>query len=288
MAALVPLVALCKRGARRGALPGRAPACSSLAECGKARQVVNFDVRHERVCPGDGRACNFEACWRGPCTDPAAIAPAKPYERTDLHSPDARIPMWLEAIITQEDLVQVLGEFLPVKIYLNQDDDEKGERKKDEPDRSLKLGKATSVKLVPEIGVLVTCPAELTWQIVGVSPTVQIDELKVLIRPEVVEKNKGEVLEFGLQVKEADFSLSPGVHRRDHRQGRQRCSRHQEACLELHRDADADSRPRYAVQKRSRRSRSRSTGERPRLAPTCSASCSRSSSASSARTEHLT
>lgn len=118
--------------------------------------------------------------------------------------------MWLEAIITQEDLVQVLGEFLPVKIYLNQDDDEKGERKKDEPDRSLKLGRATTVKLVPETGILITCSAELTWSIVGMSPTVQIDELSVLLKPEVVEKNKGEVLEFGIQVEEADFHSLPG------------------------------------------------------------------------------
>lgn len=118
--------------------------------------------------------------------------------------------MWLEAIISHADLVEVLGEFLPVKIYLNQDDDENGERKKDEPDRSLLLKRATDVRLVPDEGILVTCPAELTWSIVGMSPTVQIDELTVLIRPEVVEKNKGNVLEFGLEVKEADFHSLPG------------------------------------------------------------------------------
>ena len=118
--------------------------------------------------------------------------------------------MWLEAIISHADLVEVLGEFLPVKIYLNQDDDENGERKKDEPDRSLLLHRATDVRLVPDEGIRVTCPAELTWSIVGMSPTVQIDELSVLIRPEVVEKNKGNVLEFGLQVKEADFHSLPG------------------------------------------------------------------------------
>ncbi len=118
--------------------------------------------------------------------------------------------MWLEAIISHADLVEVLGQFLPVKIYLNQDNDENGERKKDEPDRSLLLERATDVRLVPDEGIRVTCPAELTWSIVGMSPTVQIDELSVLIRPEVVEKNKGNVLEFGLEVKEADFHSLPG------------------------------------------------------------------------------
>lgn len=118
--------------------------------------------------------------------------------------------MWLEAIISHADLVEVLEQFLPVKIYLNQDNDENGERKKDEPDRSLLLERATDVRLVPDEGIRVTCPAELTWSIVGMSPTVQIDELSVLIRPEVVEKHKGNVLEFGLEVKEADFHSLPG------------------------------------------------------------------------------
>ena len=32
--------------------------------------------------------------------------------------------MWLEAIITQEDLIEVTKEFLPVKIYLHHEGDE--------------------------------------------------------------------------------------------------------------------------------------------------------------------
>ncbi len=117
--------------------------------------------------------------------------------------------MWLEAIITQEDLVQVLGEFLPVKILLDQDREEGKDEKKDEPERSLLLHPATEVTLVPEEGIRVICPAEITWSIAGMSPTMKLDELSVLIRPRVVEKNKGNVLEFGLEVEEADFHSLP-------------------------------------------------------------------------------
>ena len=117
--------------------------------------------------------------------------------------------MWLEAIITQEDLVQVLGEFLPVKINLDQEKDADGTPKKDSPERSLFLGAPTEVILVPEQGVRVTCPAELTWSIAGMSPSMKIDSLQVLIRPEVVEKNKGSVLEFGMEVEIADFHSLP-------------------------------------------------------------------------------
>ncbi len=117
--------------------------------------------------------------------------------------------MWLEAIISQEDLVQVLGEFLPVKIHLDREKDEKDEPKKDQPERSLFLLAPTEVALVPEQGVRVTCPAELTWSIAGVSPSMKIDSLQVMIRPEVVEKNKGHVLEFGMEVEVADFHALP-------------------------------------------------------------------------------
>jgi hypothetical protein len=117
--------------------------------------------------------------------------------------------MWLEAIISHEDLVQVMGEFLPVKIFLDQEDVGTGEKKKDQPERSLLLRPATRVELVPEDGARVTCPAEVTWSIAGVSPTMKLDELRVMIRPRVVEKNKGYVLEFGLEVEEADFHALP-------------------------------------------------------------------------------
>lgn len=118
--------------------------------------------------------------------------------------------MWLEAIISQEDLVQVMGEFLPVKIFLDQSEVGEGEKKKDEPERSLLLHTASQVTLVPDEGVRVTCPAELTWSIAGMSPTMKIDALQVMIRPRVVEKNKGHVLEFGMEVEEADFHVLPG------------------------------------------------------------------------------
>jgi hypothetical protein len=113
--------------------------------------------------------------------------------------------MWLEAIITQEDLVQVLGELLPVKIHLN----EAEENAPKPPERWLRLGAATAVALVPDQGLRVTCAAELCWSIAGLSPTVELDELRVLLRPQVVEKNAGNVLEFQLEIEEADFHILP-------------------------------------------------------------------------------
>ncbi len=98
---------------------------------------------------------------------------------------------------------------MPTKILLDQDREDEKDEKKNEPERSLLLHPATEVILVPEEGVRMTCPVELTWPIAGMSPTRKLDELSVMIRPRVVEKNKGSVLEFGLEVEEADFHSLP-------------------------------------------------------------------------------
>lgn len=110
--------------------------------------------------------------------------------------------MWLEAIITREDLVQILGEFLPVKIHLDDDD---------KTDRWLYLGKPTEITLVEDMGLRVNCPAELKWSLPVVSPTVKLDELKVLISPEIIEKNKGSVLAFNIELEEADIRGIPSI-----------------------------------------------------------------------------
>jgi hypothetical protein len=112
--------------------------------------------------------------------------------------------MWLEAIITREDLAAVLKQFFPVKIYLHEEGKEVNEK------RWLRLGQATQVALVAEEGLRVTCPAELSWSIAGVGTTMKVDELRVLLAPQIVKMNKGEVLEFQIQVEEADFHSLPG------------------------------------------------------------------------------
>lgn len=110
--------------------------------------------------------------------------------------------MWLEAIVTKEDLTQVLAEFLPVKIHLDNDD---------ETERWLWLGKATEVFFLPEEGLRVTCAAELCWSIAGMNPIVKFDTLGILLHPEIVEKHKGHALEFRMALEEADIRGLPAL-----------------------------------------------------------------------------
>jgi hypothetical protein len=111
--------------------------------------------------------------------------------------------MRLEATITQQDLTRMMAEVLPVKIHLHHE----GEEPK--TDRWLFLHPATQLTLVPEEGLRVTCSAELSWTLAGVGGSVKIDELRVLVRPQVVERHKGDVLEFQLEVEEANFRMLP-------------------------------------------------------------------------------
>lgn len=109
--------------------------------------------------------------------------------------------MWLEAVLSQDDFVRVLGEFLPVSLPL--DDDDKV--------RSLWLGPATSVDIVEGVGVRVACPAKLSWTLAGVATHISLATLQVMVRPEIRERKNGQALAFVLELEEADIEGIPAL-----------------------------------------------------------------------------
>jgi hypothetical protein len=107
--------------------------------------------------------------------------------------------MWIEAIISTEDLRRTLSELAPLKIRLG---DDGGEFALDEP---------TEVTLVAEQGVRVVCSARLHWPVLGVSVPVTMKSLIVLLRP-VIERHDGvDALVFKLEIEHADFSMVPDL-----------------------------------------------------------------------------
>jgi len=110
--------------------------------------------------------------------------------------------MWIEAIITKEDLVEALRQLLPVKIHF--DDDPK-------TDRWLYLDRPTDIELVPEQGVRVACPAEIMWSVSVVDIPIKLHTLQVLLRPEIITKQRGDILNFNLHLEEADIKGLPSV-----------------------------------------------------------------------------
>ncbi len=110
--------------------------------------------------------------------------------------------MWIEAIVTKEDFVEVLKQILPVKIHFDDDD---------KTDRWLHLDCPTDVELVPEKGLRIACPAEIMWSISVVEIPIKLHTLQVLLRPEIVKKQRGDVLVFNLELEEADVAGLPSM-----------------------------------------------------------------------------
>jgi hypothetical protein len=110
--------------------------------------------------------------------------------------------MWIEAIISKEDLVTVLNQLLPVKIHLDDND---------KTNRWLYLDRATEIELVAEKGLRVACPAEIKWSIMGVDVPIRLHTMKVMLRPEIVKKSRGDILVFNIELEEADIKGIPAL-----------------------------------------------------------------------------
>lgn len=109
--------------------------------------------------------------------------------------------MWLEAIVTHEDLQHVLREFLPVTIALDPED----------ASRTLWLGEAREVSLTEGEGVRVSAPATLTWTVAGIATRISLASLTVRLRPRFRDKLHGQSLAFELALEEADIVGLPAL-----------------------------------------------------------------------------
>jgi hypothetical protein len=106
--------------------------------------------------------------------------------------------MWLEAILTREDLRHVLKQFAPMDLRL-------GESGK------LLLDAPSDVSLIRDKGLAVVCEATLHWPLLGVDIPVHIHALVLLVRPSVERRASGDVLVFTLEIDGANVPLLPKV-----------------------------------------------------------------------------
>jgi hypothetical protein len=110
--------------------------------------------------------------------------------------------MWIEAIVTQEDLRAVLDQLLPMKIHLDKDESK---------ERWLHLDRATDIELLADKGLRVACPAEIMWSVSVVNIPIKLHTLRVVLKPEIVRKHHGDVLSFHIQLEEADIAGLPAL-----------------------------------------------------------------------------
>jgi len=110
--------------------------------------------------------------------------------------------MWIEAIISKDDFAAAVRQMTPLRIHFDDND---------KTNRWLYLGKPTSVELVAEKGIRISCPAEIMWSVVGVNVPFKLHTMQVLMRPEIVAKPTGHILVFNLELEEADFKGIPAL-----------------------------------------------------------------------------
>jgi hypothetical protein len=100
--------------------------------------------------------------------------------------------MWLEAILSKDDLTKLVGRLLPVKIDLG--------------GGTLALHEPSDVAITPERGLLVRSKALVHWPVLGVEVPIALHELTVLICPEVTPDD---ALTFRLDIVHADLASVP-------------------------------------------------------------------------------
>jgi hypothetical protein len=106
--------------------------------------------------------------------------------------------MWVEAILTQEDLREFVEHLVPVTFRLGEQAD-------------LCLDAPFVVSLTPEKGISVACHGKLRWPLFGVHVPATLDSLVLLVRPAVEAREASHTLVFKLQIETAAVAFLPGV-----------------------------------------------------------------------------
>ncbi len=108
--------------------------------------------------------------------------------------------MWVEAILTKDDLARLVGELLPLSIRLGEGG-------------SLTLTDPTDVSLLAERGLRVTCKAELHWPVWKIDVPIKLHSLALVVTPTIDRQpdTTSESLVFKLTVEHADFAMVPAV-----------------------------------------------------------------------------
>ncbi len=104
--------------------------------------------------------------------------------------------MWLEAILTRDDVSELVAGLLPITIRLADD----GE---------LYLHDLVETALVPEVGLRVRCAMRVRWSLLGVAVPITLRSLTVLLRPAIVRTDGADRLAFTIAIEQADLAGVP-------------------------------------------------------------------------------
>ncbi len=109
--------------------------------------------------------------------------------------------MWVEAILSRDDLTRLLGQALPLTVRLGDEADH----------HSLALFEPEAVTLVADRGVVVVCKARVHWPLLGIDVPIVVSSMTVELRPEIGRTDGHDALFFRAQLLEADLSGIPSM-----------------------------------------------------------------------------
>jgi hypothetical protein len=110
--------------------------------------------------------------------------------------------MWIEAILSHDDLSSFFAQLLPLDVRLGDDGD---------TDPELRLSDLARVELLENQGIRVECKADLRWPVLGIDVPVEVKSLALLFVPSVVKRSGRDALAFKVQLADLDIAWVPAA-----------------------------------------------------------------------------
>jgi len=110
--------------------------------------------------------------------------------------------MWVEAILSKDNVSSLVGQFLPMSIHLGENPDD---------GHYLELFEPRQVSLVEDLGLRMTCGATIRWPILGIDLPVTVESVTLLLCPSIPSSSGRDELDFRLTVEGIDFAWAPAT-----------------------------------------------------------------------------
>jgi hypothetical protein len=108
--------------------------------------------------------------------------------------------MWVEAILSKDDLAAVVADLCPLTIALGQGAG---------TDQYLRLLNPKNVVLVENRGLRLTCEAEILWPVLGIDIPIRVESLTLMLALELSPTADQEVIVLKPELEEIDVSWVP-------------------------------------------------------------------------------
>ena len=109
--------------------------------------------------------------------------------------------MWIEAILSHDDLATLVAQLLPLDLRLGEADG----------DPELRLSDLAKVELIENQGLRVECRAAIRWSVLGVDVPITVDSLAVMLIPSVVKRSGRDALAFRVRIADLDLAWIPAA-----------------------------------------------------------------------------